>query len=192
MSGVLEEVLRGGDVNAAVPEVAKTDKFAFWNAWLAAAVAHPMGQPRLIELGKALKAADAALPELGWALRETFEIYDKPTEEFVRLNAMYARIAQAGIADTLAYAVVVFRGTLESEAEPDMYRLRALEMWVAFAGRELYNGGQPHHADSALCRGGPLWHGEGGISQARWEFWEQRAQNVGVPIARVMELVRSS
>ena len=191
MQDMLNEMLLGGDVDFAVAE-AKTDKFAFWNAWLVAAVTHPMGQARLIELGKAVKAADGAEPELGWALRETFEIYDKPTEEYVRLNAMYARIAAAGLADTMGYAVVVIRGTLESETEADRYGLRALEMWIAIAGRELYNGGRAHHKESALCRAGPLWHGEGGISAARWEFWERRAQDVGVPIARAMELARST
>ena len=82
MQDMLNEMLLGGDVDLAVAE-AKTDKFAFWNALLVAGVAQPEELVHLIEFGKAVKAADGAGPKLGWALRETFEIYDKPTEAYI-------------------------------------------------------------------------------------------------------------
>lgn len=153
---------------------------------------HGDAQDRLIALVRSLQEHDIGtldekklwkdLPRLGWSLRESFELYDnvsKP-DEYVNICKMYALCAHEQIADTLPYAVIVFRTVLEKEQVPDGLdvRLRALIKWVQIAGKEIYNGGEAKLESSPLCRGGDLWKGTAGLSKARWNFWKERAQSL--------------
>lgn len=168
------------------------DPFEFWNKWLDCAVAHPDAQARLVDLARALQKQEGGtvdeqnhwrdLPRLGWSLRESFEIYDNPdkADEFVHLCRMYALCAKEGLADTVAYAVIVFRAALEQESTPkdNDFRIRALTVWVQMAGKQLYNQGNAHHESTPMCQCGSRWKGGSGLNKERWSFWKDQLKMV--------------
>lgn len=127
-------------------------------------------------------------------------VYDneaKP-EQLINISAMFAKCARAHVADTLMFAVVLFRGVLEEEKEPKDLdaRLQALIAWVDGAGKELYNDGKPYGESSAIAKGGDLWKGAPGFSKERWAFWKERLQSMHTDtsqkLLKAMEAIESA
>lgn len=202
MDTTLQQLIQGGSVNEAAIQIrdATQDPFEFWNKWFDCAAYHSNSHERLIELARALQKhhvgmIDGAklwedLPHFNRSLRETFErtfacglgltqtVYDDMTkpDQFINICRIYALCAREHMADTLAYAVILFRGVLEQKKMPDAVdtRLRALLAWVEIAGNQLYNNGDPRLESSPLCRSGEKWNGRPGLSKERWCFWKER------------------
>ena len=123
------------------------------------------------------------VPRLPWALREVFQLHGEATDEpgFTNTSALYARIAQSGLYDTLDFGVIRFREALEEAvpAEQVPAHMSAVSQWLQYAGQLLFNGGKPSHESSRLCSPGSLWQGPGGLNPERWAFWKQRLGQLG-------------
>lgn len=168
------------------------------------------------------KAGWQKLPQLGWVLRDWFNLM--PNEKtiasdhaddiigfWVNVNAFWARLGGNGVHSTIDLAIWSLRSALEDEISTDNGRLvnsrvLAAAQYIEYEGHILQQrlalNWKPQDNEVQMFRGGPLFTGDSGLSDARWEFWisqfrelsektsTEEAKSAAIRAARLLEIAR--
>jgi len=103
------------------------------------------------------------------------------TSEWLNLNSIMARMTSEGLADLSLLALWEIRGALEKENGSKAAancNISAASQWVIISGTQLYNevlkASPLNEHQAKITKGGPLYNGDAGFSQSRWQFWKLR------------------
>ncbi|EKV04159.1 ras GTPase activating [Penicillium digitatum] len=128
------------------------------------------------------------LPMLGWQFRDEWNATVPAGPPDSRQNAIsrivnrdkFTAHLMATKEPVFAYswfALITLRGALETPADRSSggnleALIPAAAAWITILGADIYRWNKG--SDGNLGKGGPLWKGQHGFSQERWQFWKER------------------
>ena len=99
----------------------------------------------------------------------------------MNFNAFAARLLESGLQKEFYLGVWTLRTALEQESHKSRdhwdYGVRAAAQWIEQGGNMLFKsfgGSGSNKAELAQMGNGPLYKGESGLCQERWDFWKAR------------------